>query len=125
MSKNKTYKIEKIPDCALEIVSGGLTCKQTAMIINVGVYTALGTGLGAISCCAASAICSSKASSAVREGDADKNLQYSNAAKYLSIAGASLGAVGIAAATVNVAVSITHGKNCTKCCIGKPPKSNG
>ena len=123
MINHKVYKINSLPDASLKSVSGGLTCKETATIINVGVYTAIGTGLGAISCAVASAICSSEASKALNEGNTDKNLKYSNAAKYLSITGASLGGVAIASAAMNFAVSVSHGKSCDKCCIGKPPKS--
>ena len=122
MTNMRTYIIEKLPDSSLEEVSGGLTCKQASTIINIGVYTAVGTGLGAISCTVASAICSSKASRAMQQGDSAKSIYYNNTAKYLSITAGSLGAVAVTAAAMNYAVSTTHGKNCDKCCLAKPPR---
>ena len=123
MVTKAAYKIEKLSDVSLENISGGLTCKQTATIINVGVYTALGTGVGAIGCAIASAVYSSKSSTALQQGENSKSLSYSNTAKYLSIGAASLGSIGILAAATNFGVSLTHGKTCTLCAIGKPPKS--
>ena len=123
MITKKVYKIERLPDTSLEKVSGGLNCVQTATVVNVGVYTAIGTGLGAVACTIASAVCSSVASKAQQQSDMEKNIKYNDAAKYLSIAASSLGSVGIAAAVTNFCVSSKHGKTCTKCGIGKPPTS--
>lgn len=123
MENEKVFGVEKLSDLSLERVSGGLTCKQTATIINFGVYTAIGTGLGAIGCTVASAVCSSKASVAMQQGNQDKSAYYNNTAKRLSITGASLGGVAVAAAATSAIVSVKHGSTCTKCAIGKPPSS--
>lgn len=123
MVNKKTFHVQKLSDASLDNVSGGLTCVQTATIINIGGYTAIGTGLGAISCTLASAVCSLKASKAMQQGNNDKGVYYNNIAKNLSIASASLGGAAIAAAAIGFVVSVKHGGDCTKCCIGKPPKS--
>ena len=93
LPKNKTYNI-KNSNRTLEKVSEGPPCEQTAIIVNAGVYTTLDTEIKAISCCVASAVCNPKASTAMSASDTDKSLRYSNAAKYLSISCAYLGATG-------------------------------
>lgn len=120
MTNEKVAKIKKLPDSLLENVSGGnlTSCKTASAIAYAGLGIAMGGGIGTVSCAVASAVYSSKASKAAKQGDIAKSIQYSNTASKLSTVGASMGGVAIAAATMNIFVGAIHLKlspkhNCT------------
>ena len=104
MINNKISKIEKLDDTSLENIFGG-RISPYRIIDDIGYC---GGTIGALGCLAGSAICQSKASAALRNGDAKKHDKLNKTAKNLAIGAASC--TGVLAASM-VASRIYHGRS--------------
>lgn len=89
--------IEKLDDTSLESISGGLGGRISLYRVVTDIGYCGGT-IGALGCLAGSAIYRSKASAALRDGDAKKHDKLNKTAKNLAIGAASC--TGVLAATM-------------------------